>query len=642
MPKNLNLANNYRSDGHIINYNNKFFDFLFPLGDGYKGEDRHSVPVIPQEVPLEERVGAGSVLELHYNAKDEKFSADEIEVLEAKVLLEKMKELLKSEGSIAVLYSKLKASNKLISLLMRENIGFTAQVKVPYGEDPIIGLFYQLLRWQLNHANNAHEIHSFLIAGYLQVLGINKTQNEIEQLFKDFVMQAEYVSVIQSYKMLLSTLGMANSNIEPNLNFLESLSSFCHGDVEKLYYAVKKNDSEKYSMDFQFGHDSNRITLMTVHSSKGLQFDSVFLAGLYTNGTSRSDSSFFGDLPGSFQWAKDEYQTKLFKTPHYLYEKVLEKIKNFSESKRLFYVANTRAVHSLIWAQISQAKVRDNRNNWINAINLFENTDFEISTQEITDLRETHEDLSVSKPLFHLNNMGISPFNNPRIMGLSSEQSVTTLSTIAICPRKFYLSEVLKLSKDDLQFLEIKAPEIEQITHIKSSAERGTYFHEELEKIIQEQSFSTKHPELEWIVDKLRNFRDNTQLIPEKLIKFDLFNVMITGVPDLIVIPDDHALPVEIWDYKTGSSSETKNLSYNFQLLAYSYGISKIGLVNSQRPIKRVICYIDEKKVVEETDSFSNVENKLYDHWLKLSRLHQADTKFCASCEYKNICREVD
>jgi CRISPR/Cas system-associated exonuclease Cas4 (RecB family) len=202
-------------------------------------------------------------------------------------------------------------------------------------------------------------------------------------------------------------------------------------------------------------------------------------------------------------------------------------------------------------------------------------------------------------------------------MGLSSEQSVTTLSTIAICPRKFYLSEVLKLSKDDLQFLEIKAPEIEQITHIKSSAERGTYFHEELEKIIQEQSFSTKHPELEWIVDKLRNFRDNTQLIPEKLIKFDLFNVMITGVPDLIVIPDDHALPVEIWDYKTGSSSETKNLSYNFQLLAYSYGISKIGLVNSQRPIKRVICYIDEKKVVEETDSFSNVENKLYDHWFK-------------------------
>jgi ATP-dependent helicase/nuclease subunit A len=113
--------------------------------------------------------------------------------------------------------------------------------------------------------------------------------------------------------------------------------------------------------------------------------------------------------PEVFNGPKDEYQTKLFKTPHYLYEKVLEKIKNFSESKRLFYVANTRAVHSLIWAQISQAKVRDNRNNWINAINLFENTDFEISTQEITDLRETHEDLSVSKPLFHLNNMGYLP-----------------------------------------------------------------------------------------------------------------------------------------------------------------------------------------------------------------------------------------
>jgi ATP-dependent helicase/nuclease subunit A len=161
-------------------------------------------------------------------------------VLEAKVLLEKMKELLKSEGSIAVLYSKLKASNKLISLLMRENIGFTAQVKVPYGEDPIIGAVLPTFEMAINHANNAHEIHSFLIAGYLQVLGINKTQNEIEQLFKDFVMQAEYVSVIQSYKMLLSTLGMANSNIEPNLNFSESLSSFCHGDVESFILLSKR------------------------------------------------------------------------------------------------------------------------------------------------------------------------------------------------------------------------------------------------------------------------------------------------------------------------------------------------------------------------------------------------------------------
>ena len=57
----------------------------------------------------------------------------------------KIVELKNSEDDICVLYRKLGPSSLLIELLLKENIGFTSQVKIPYEEDPLFGIF-QLLR----------------------------------------------------------------------------------------------------------------------------------------------------------------------------------------------------------------------------------------------------------------------------------------------------------------------------------------------------------------------------------------------------------------------------------------------------------------------------------------------------------------
>src|SRR5690606_10188929 len=92
---------------------------------------------------------------------------------------------------------------------------------------------------------------------------------------------------------------------------------------------------------------------MASHASKSLEFDAVYLGWIYTNGREQSDGLLFSDLPGNFNWFLDITQRTKQKSPLYLYENELAKYKNFSEAKRLFYVATTRAKKKLCWVDFN-------------------------------------------------------------------------------------------------------------------------------------------------------------------------------------------------------------------------------------------------------------------------------------------------
>ena len=175
-----------------------------------------------------------------------------------------------------------------------------------------------------------------------------------------------------------------------------------------------------------------------------------------------------------------------------------------------------------------------------------------------------------------------------------SELSVTRLATLAICPKKFYLSNICKISDEEINLLEPiettsdTQDSIEELSSkniLRSSSSRGTEIHEYLSRVVLSgfSEFSPKFKAFDWLVDKLRSYQDKFELISEKPIKFQLFGYMLSGIPDLVLKPREGNDSLEVWDYKTGKYSEDKLAGYYFQLMVYAYSQYVLEIINPEQ-----------------------------------------------------------
>ena len=69
---------------------------------------------------------------------------------------------------------------------------------------------------------------------------------------------------------------------------------------------------------------------MSVHASKGLEFDHVFVLGGMTNGVTRSMDSLLGKKVGSFRWKTNFKDIKFHRSPEYILESHEDKFQDFS------------------------------------------------------------------------------------------------------------------------------------------------------------------------------------------------------------------------------------------------------------------------------------------------------------------------
>src|SRR5690606_26235662 len=124
------------------------------------------------------------------------------------------------------------------------------------------------------------------------------------------------------------------------------------------------------------------VTIMTAHASKGLQFSHVILGGIHTNGRKIPARDIVGKLPGSLRYRAHSEQKKKFKTPQMIMENAIDGLKDFAESKRLFYVACTRAENKLSWIDLRDSNGKEfcaHKNSWINGLRTFEGDNSNIS-----------------------------------------------------------------------------------------------------------------------------------------------------------------------------------------------------------------------------------------------------------------------
>lgn len=662
-PLNLMLLHNYRSDQNIIKFNNLLFDHVFKLGLNFEGKDHYAVEVVHQTIPLQERA-KGKIFEIEADlsfleGKVEKLNGSDVEYLEALALAEEIKQSVSQGEKVAVLYRKLKPSKILMNLLIESGTGFTSQVKVPMLEDPILGMFQLLVKNRFDEGKLKESYLDYALRSYFKLMGSDASDYAYARA-KEFETNISYYGVYQSFLIFLSFSGFCVSNYQQSLENIALLIDMTEGNLEKVARKLEEWSSLNYSMDFQYGKNSGQVVIMSAHASKGLEFEKVLLGGIYTNDSSMPMREMFGKTPYSFKWAKSLEEKKKRKSPHYMLEMAAQKRKEFSESKRLFYVACTRAESSLGWARLrfGSLKASTVKGSWIYGIDSFLSSDAggefnEMVEGAFVDLKTSFDAdflarVSNQPPMFHMDNLGVETKLENAPSFLMPELSVTRLAQVSQCPRKFYLSNVLKLdarslSEDSNKIIkeDSLASDIEELSSKSfsgiSAAERGVAVHEAISKAILGDFVEIEEEyrsQCLWVKELTSRFDQGTKFISEKPLKFEFFQFMVSGIPDLI-IQDSEENCLEVWDFKTGSTRKSVPESYWFQLHAYAYAMG----AGQEKPIKMVLCYVDEQKTVEKTADREEIENYLWSHCQNLGRPDQTREDHCSSCDYSKICK---
>ncbi len=668
VPRTLDLFNNYRSLPVVINFNNSLFEKIMTLGEEFLGHDIYAYKADPQRVPSEINHASLGQLEIwktklpeievesesEYDdetRKTKKWSVELINKAEAMVLAEAIESHRKEspEKDQAILYRKLRPSLDLIQELMGRKIGFTAQFKFSLSEDPIITLFILMLKRELIEGEIKNTFVTRMAATLFDIIELSMPDNFSEYLAQ-YDLDKKFWGLTWAFRKFLFRLGLSVENYDLNLDQIDLLAHLFEQD-EEVILGEMKSDDDKLSLDFRWGTNSSKVILMTAHASKGLEFDFVYLGGIYTNGAERNNTDLIGKLPGSFSWYRDLSTKDKALTPQLKLERDIESLKNFSESKRLFYVTCTRAKERLVWVDLDYDadQFSLNQNSWIKGLNIWRDgfADNQIKIEYHDSILNEAEltKLPVQLPLFHFDNMGIgSKSENEKFdLIITPELSVTRLSSVTQCPRKYYYQNVLKMEEEQVNTYSPVDDSVDEV--VVSSMQRGTDLHLYLSLAIKGTGVlsrrayeSNERDKLQWVLDQVSLLKGTHKLISEEPIKFSFFGHMISGIPDFYTLPLDNKSNPEIWDFKTGRITEEKLYPYWFQLKCYAYALYQIGQINKEQSFELKLCFIDEQKFLIQKIDYETVVAELLDYWNQAQRPEVINLDHCSQCPYGEIC----
>ena len=656
---NLELVCNFRSEKTVVEFNNKFFSTMLNCGDSFehvdldKNGENLSKPLSENEkmtfsFQKSQRENDEGIVSRHKVIVSE--SNPDVGKIEAQKIFDVI-DSMRREGNaqeVAVLYNRLAPSKLLMEHLISNKIPFVAQVKIPYGEDFAVGLCMILLEFYLSCREGKHswekllDYPKFMILSYFNLMGLEGPEKLTFQL-KKFLNNVHLYGFESAYCVFVYDLGISNSNHGQNIKMIKDLYEMYGEDWESIYNSLKKNSDEKYSMDVHFGErgsDEIKIVIMTVHSSKGLEFEHVILGGVNSAPRSGGGSDYIGRHPSAIRWKSSSRQKRPFCSPGLILEKYVSSQKDFAESKRLFYVACTRAVRGLHWVDVLVEKKSVNDKRWVRALRKW----CDLSLADGLKFREFswNDDGGGSVPACGADVRGVveRDVKNPSI--ILPEISVSGFVSVTQCPRKFYLQNVCRFDRDDVWDSFGKGAGVARRKEGPvSSAARGSALHEKISEMIGNRweglsgiGDGEERRMLEWVKKSLSGFYElGAEIFSEIPVKFSLSGQVISGTADLVAFGRDRDF-LEVWDFKTGRRDE----SYWFQLLCYAYGFAGKYALRGGQAVNVAVVYLDKREITKKTLYLSQIKDEIEREWLKMDNLTKTNGEHCSSCCYQNLC----
>lgn len=350
---------------------------------------------------------------------------------------------------------------------------------------------------------------------------------------------------------------------QPGLNLLEFMDEILIGE---------NNDVDVQSQEAPPLQEPNRVHLMTIHASKGLEFDHVFVLGLgQDSALSKNQILSFDESLKKVSVALRDDDGKWMYSPQSEKVRDLMREREKEESLRVLYVALTRAKKSLRLSTQAQFKKTSWWGLWplpkdLGPHGLYTVEEIYAEPKINTDQRLQRKD--IIKPL------------NYAMPDELVKKSVT---------------QVLEEGKD---YSSISYQSQNKIEALKK-AQLGTYLHRVFESLALKQENLTIDEKWQKAVQFLLQLKSPPMKkildsgFPEWGFAVKMDNYLLQGTIDLWADLDE---AVYILDYKTGSHKYSQSALE--QMRIYSEALKKMRVIDPHKKIVLVALYPLEQRVV--------------------------------------------
>lgn len=385
----IDLNKNFRSRNEVVNNINLIFDYLMSdeIG-GAKYKEEHQM--IFGNISYNDLKSENYDMEiLSYKNENKKFNKNEVEAF---IIAEDIKNKIKNKfkvttfvnnkmvlkdidySDIAILIDKSTDFELLKKILEYEGIPTSIYKDINIKDEDEIYILKNIINLLIcikdkKYDNNFKHYFTSISRSYLLSISddeiyktiINKNYYETT-LFKkcqNIINKLDSLSVKDLLYLVIDEFDFYNKLIEVG-NVEERLT--------KLEYFIKNSDElNNLGMDiYQISNyfeevlksdsdikmplnniNSNSVKIMTIHKSKGLEFNVIYLPYLYTDFTKNKDKSKF-KLSNNYGIMSSYFKGGIGKTFVFDLEDIDERKEELSEKIRLFYVALTRAKEKII------------------------------------------------------------------------------------------------------------------------------------------------------------------------------------------------------------------------------------------------------------------------------------------------------
>ncbi|SKA79721.1 ATP-dependent helicase/nuclease subunit A [Caloramator quimbayensis] len=708
----LNLSTNYRSHDKIVGIINDMFKDLIegyePSNEskGVEGEAGFDFCILEAEErdkfdtrQLKERKVELEELKVLLEKEDK----DEKRRIEAEYVADKILEL-NEKGieykDIAILFRGRSSVLEFENSLKKRQVPYTILGGIGYFERQEIRDLINIVRFIYRYEDKL----SFL--GALRSPFVGLSDNEVLDVF-NIINENKYITSAKDYNdkvkklfelkeeaPLYSVSNFLNKldkelkikeifllqedGVQKYRNFEKFLEIAEEFDSKGIYSSIEFADylenlieiSNKESQAFLDTENSNAVKIMTIHASKGLEFEVVFIPSLDYEIEKINKKKFvydkFADEKGKYGIVINHHAIK---DDLYKYVDAKRKEEEKKEEIRVFYVAVTRAVRYISLSAVRKKSEKTLINH------LFDRgVDLEKYVAEVSSFNDNINEKDEEDRFDMdraLENINLKIDYIPK-----SIFSISRYMLYKDCPRKYFFRYVAKIDEGlldvDLFNKEEKEEQNEaEIVKSINAAALGSFVHSLIEDVskgyevdiedrINRELYEISNEQKEKIKSMVQNFEKiekDIKINGEKILSCKEFNfrvplpnadIILMGIIDrLDIYQVGDAKKAVVIDYKTnkvngeGDKGRIKN-HYLPQFTAYSFAVKKMFNIDIE---KMYLYLLDIGEYIEINLKDEDIEKDIEDI-VKVFNFMESNTDYdkfdrcenCYSCNYKFVC----